>query len=161
MVPETPSMTDRTFGHFRPFLPFYPPNNPTNQNFEKIKKHLEIKLFYTCSVNDNRMMYGSWDIERNGQNFLSFWTIFCRFIFPLIRKFKILKKWKNTWRYYFTYVYHKWQSYNVWFLRYVVWRTGFFFFYDSWDMQRSTVEICSMSDRIFCHFEPFWTLLPP
>ena len=77
------------------FLPFYPPNNPTNQNFEKMKRHLEIWLFYMCSINDNRMMYGSWDIGRNGQNFLSFWTIFCPFIFPLIRKFKILKKWKK------------------------------------------------------------------
>ena len=33
---------------------------------------------------------------------------------------------KNTWRYYlFTEVYHKWRSYDVWFLRYTVWRTAF------------------------------------
>ena len=29
------------------FLPFYPPNNPENQNFEKMKKPLEISSFYT------------------------------------------------------------------------------------------------------------------
>ena len=29
------------------FLPFYPPNSPKNQNFKKMKKHLEIPSFYT------------------------------------------------------------------------------------------------------------------
>ena len=38
-------------------LPFYPPNNPENQNFEKMKnKSLEILSLYK---NDNHMMYGS------------------------------------------------------------------------------------------------------
>ena len=37
------------------------------------------------------------------------------------------EKIKNTWRYYwFTTVYHKWQSYHVWFLRYGLPRTKFF-----------------------------------
>ena len=37
------------------------------------------------------------------------------------------EKIKNTWRYYwFTTVYHKWQSYHVWFLRYGLLRTEFF-----------------------------------
>ena len=31
---------------------------------------------------------------------------------------------KNTWRYYhFTHLHHKWQSYDVWFLRYGAWQT--------------------------------------
>ena len=52
--------------------------------------------------------------------------------YPLTtQKIKILKKWKNTWRYYhFTQVYHKWQSYDVWFLRYQVWWTEFFIILD-------------------------------
>ena len=29
-----------------------------------------------CTINDNHMMYGSSDMERDGQNFLSFWAIF-------------------------------------------------------------------------------------
>ena len=29
------------------FLPFYFHNNPKNQNFEKMKKHLETSSFYT------------------------------------------------------------------------------------------------------------------
>ena len=34
---------------------------------------------------------------------------------------------KNTWRYYhFTHLHHKWQSYDVWFLRYGAWQTEFF-----------------------------------
>ena len=41
------------------------------------------------------MIYGSWNIERDGQNFLSFWTIF--YLFTLItQKVIILKKWQNS-----------------------------------------------------------------
>ena len=36
---------DHSFG---PFLPFYPLNKPQNQNFEKMKKCLEILSFYAC-----------------------------------------------------------------------------------------------------------------
>ena len=44
------------------------------------------------------------------------------------KNIKILKNWgKKPWTYYhFTYVYHKWQSYDVWLLRYGVWQTEFF-----------------------------------
>ena len=42
-------------------------------------------------------------------------------------KIKVFKKWKKSRRYYhFTLVYHKWQSYDVWFLRYGAWQTEFF-----------------------------------
>ena len=37
--------------------------NPNNQNFEKLKKLLEISLFYTCVSRTSHMRYGSWDIE--------------------------------------------------------------------------------------------------
>ena len=61
------------------FLSFYPPYNQKNQNFEKMKKLPgDIIILPKCKINDNHMMYGSWDTERNGQN-LSFWTIFCPF----------------------------------------------------------------------------------
>ena len=43
-----------------------------------------------------------------------------------IWKIKILRKWKKTnWKYHFTYVYHKWLSYDVWSLRHGIWQTGF------------------------------------
>ena len=32
---------------------------------------------YMYTINDNHMMYGSWDTEHDGQNFFSIWTIFC------------------------------------------------------------------------------------
>ena len=61
-------------------------------------------------------------------NFLLFWTIFCTFSPLTTRKIKILKKWKkNNGRYYhITHVYLKWQSYDVWFLRYEAWQIEFF-----------------------------------
>ena len=80
------------------FLHFYPPNNTKSQNFEKIFKNTwryyhftdvyhewqshdvwtpgDIITLHMCTVNDNHMMYSSWDMECDGQNFLSFWTIF-------------------------------------------------------------------------------------
>ena len=54
---------DRIFCHFGPFLPFYPCNNPKNQNFEKLKKTPgDIIILHMCAINDNHMMYGSWEI---------------------------------------------------------------------------------------------------
>ena len=76
----------------------------------------DIIILHLCTTNDN-MIYGSWDMELN--------RIFCHFgpffaLLPLSnQKIKILKKWKNAWRYFhFTLAYHKWQPYHVWFLRY-------------------------------------------
>ena len=47
---------------------------------------------------------------------------------PKISRF--WKNLKNAWRYYFTHVYHKLQSYDAWFLRYQVRRTEFFVILD-------------------------------
>ena len=111
------------------FLPFYPTNNPKNQHFQRMEKSPEDIILHMCTKNENHMMYGSWDIER--ENFLSFWTIFCPFTSLTTWKIKILKNEKNSWRYYhFTQVYHKWQSYGVWFLRYGAWRTEVFVILD-------------------------------
>ena len=77
-------------------LPFLPRNNPKNQYFEKMKKTPgDIIILHRCTINDNHMMYGSWDTEYDRQNFLSFWTIFCPFIPLKTRKIKILKKFKK------------------------------------------------------------------
>ena len=136
---------------FTPFFPFDPLNNLKNQNFEKWKKDLEILLFYTCTINDNQMvygsciwsateffchfqlfvvllptlttckikiwkkwkkcleiiilfkctindnhmMYGSWDMKQDRQNFLSFRAIFCSFTSLTTPKIKLLKKLKQ------------------------------------------------------------------
>ena len=74
--------------HFCPLTP----KNPENQNFENIEKTQgDIILLRMCTINEDHMMYGSRDMERNGQNFLSSWAIFCRFT-PTNYKIKILKK---------------------------------------------------------------------
>ena len=86
-----------------------------------------------CTTNDNHMMYGSWDMEPNGQNFLSFWIIFCPFTPPTnnLKNLNSEKLKKKPWRYYhFTNVYHKWQSHDVWFLTYQAWWTEFFVILD-------------------------------
>ena len=66
------SMADIFFLIFDHLLPFYPPNNPENQNFEKMKKmpvdiiilHMKkmpgnIIISHKCTINDNYMMYDS------------------------------------------------------------------------------------------------------
>ena len=91
----------------------------------------DIIILCRCAINDKHIMYGSWATECDRWNLLSFWTIFCTFIPLTTQKNKILKKWKKAWRYYhFTQVYNKWQSYDVWFLRYEAWQTEFFVILD-------------------------------
>ena len=62
------------------FLPFNLPNNLKNQNSQKMKKSPgDITILHKCTINYSHMMYGSWDMECNRHNFLSFWTVFCPF----------------------------------------------------------------------------------
>ena len=116
------------------FLPFYPPPpSPLT-----IQKSGDIVILHMCTKNDNHIMYGSWDMKRDRQNFLSLWTAFCHFTPQQPKKSKFWKTEKNAWRYYhFKHVHHKWQSNDVWFLRYEARQT------------------------IFCHFGLFFALLPP
>ena len=55
------------------FLPFCP-MDPENQNFKKKKKAAGDIVLHrcTCTINNNHIMYGSWDMEHDG-NFLSFY----------------------------------------------------------------------------------------
>ena len=56
---------------FHHFWHFYPPNNLKNQNFEKLKNAPgDVIILNTCSINYNHMMYGSKDMECDGQNYL-------------------------------------------------------------------------------------------
>ena len=52
-------------------------------------------FFHMCTKNHNHMMYGSWDIDFDRHNFLSFWVMFCPFTALRIRKNKILKEWEK------------------------------------------------------------------
>ena len=108
------------------FLPFYPlkTSKITILKNEKICWTYRFTLVYQKSV---IMMYGSWDMECDRQNVLSLWTAFNLLLPYGPIKSKFWKNEKNTWRYYhFTNVYHKWQSYDMWFFIYGVQQTDFF-----------------------------------
>ena len=85
------------------------------------------------------MTYLSWDMERDRQNLLSFWTILCIFILPNNPKNQHFEKMDPPQRYYhFTHVYHKWQQlYDAWFLKHEAWQQNFLSFW-----------------TIFCSFTP-------
>ena len=73
----------------------------TAQNIKILKKWKkktpgDIINLHTCTKNYNHMMYGSWDMKHDRQNFLSFWTVFCHFTPLTTQKIKILKNWKKT-----------------------------------------------------------------
>ena len=107
-------------GHF---LPFDPPNSPKNQNFEKNEKQKktpgDITILHMCFINENHMMYGSWDKERDRQNFFLLRTFFFVYLPPNNPENQNFEKWKKRVEISFTQVYHKWQSYDAWFLRYL------------------------------------------
>ena len=75
------------------FCTFTPLTHPKNQDFEKMKKtSRDIIILHICTINDSHMMHVSGDIECNGQNFLSFWSVFCFFTPLTTQKNKVLKK---------------------------------------------------------------------
>ena len=77
-VREIQSETDRIFCHFGPFL-------PKMEILSFTHVHHKWQSYNVCS----------WDMKYNGQNFLSFWTIFCPFTSLTTWKIKILKKSKK------------------------------------------------------------------
>ena len=93
-------------------MPFYP------QNFEKWKNLLEISLFYTCVPKITIIWCMVPEIQsETGRIFCHFGPFFALSAPWQLGKSKFWKTEKNAWRYYhFTHVYHKWQSYDVWFL---------------------------------------------
>ena len=38
-------------------------------------------ILHICTINDNHMTHGSWDMKCVSHNFLSFWIVFCSFTF--------------------------------------------------------------------------------
>ena len=106
-------------------LSFSSPNNQENK--KQSYGYYPFILLYVCTINEDYLMHGSWDIRHNRLE------IFGRFLpfYPLppdhpgsenIEKIK-----KKTWTYYhFTHMYQKWRSYYVWVLIYGVLQTYFF-----------------------------------
>ena len=58
------------------FLAFYP---LTTQKIKIMKTTGDIIILQMCTINENHMMYGSWDMEHDRHNFLSFQAIFLSF----------------------------------------------------------------------------------
>ena len=143
MVPELWSTQTKIFVILDHFLHFYPPNNPKNQNFEKMKKTPgDIIILHKCTINGNHMMYGSWNIRCDRQMD----KIFCHFgsFFALLPfnspKNQNLKKWERC--------------------------LGISSFYTS--VPKSMIicytipEIWHVTDlNVIFHFRLFFTLLPP
>ena len=68
MAPEISSAMDQIFSYFGPFFALLPPspppiphpNNPKNQNLEKMKNMPgDIIILHMCTINDTHMIYGS------------------------------------------------------------------------------------------------------
>ena len=78
------------FSFWAIFFSFSPPTIQKMKISRLKKASGDIIILHTCAINDNHMMYFSWDTGHNRHNFLSFWTIFCP------RKSKIFEQIKNT-----------------------------------------------------------------
>ena len=144
IVPQIWSAKTEFFVILDCLLPFYPSNNPKNQNFEKMKTHPgDIITLHMCTINDNHMMYGSWDIECDGQNFLSFSTVFCSFTLLTTQKIIILKKWKK--------------HLEIISLLNKCTINDSHMMYGSWDMKRDRCNCYFSFWAIFCLFTPLTT----
>ena len=69
--------TDRFWWFWATFCSFTLLTIRKTKILKKFKKRHGDIILHLRTKNDNRMMYGSWDMECNRHNFLSFWTIFC------------------------------------------------------------------------------------
>ena len=103
------------YASFLSFWAIFCPSTPQpTQKIKILKKWKkmpgDIILLHMCTINEDHMIYGSWEIRRTTHNFSSFWATFCPF-YPTDNpeNQNIVKINKNAWRYYpFTHVYHKW-----------------------------------------------------
>ena len=102
------------------FLHFFPTNNLENQNLKKNEKTPRyIIILHSVPQMTIILRYGVQQTE-----FLYF-GLFLTLLATNQKNENFEKMKKNAWRYYdFTHKYHKWKSYNVWFLRYGVQHFG-------------------------------------
>ena len=91
---------DRIICHFGPFFALLHslPNNPENQNFQKMKKASgDVIILNLCNKKHDHMMYAYSDMEcLLGHNFLLFQAIYCFFAPLMTPKIKIWKKCKKA-----------------------------------------------------------------
>ena len=162
-------------GNFRSFLALQPLKNPKNQNSERWKNLLEISSFNTCAPKITIIWCIVPEIQSETQNFLSFWAIFCPFTSPPpppptcppppndlkyqdFEKKKKMKKMPGDIIILYIHVYHKWRSYDIWFLKYKMRQTNIFdifvhfLFFQSLDnLENQNFNIEKNTWR-YCHF---------
>ena len=125
-VPEIQSETDKKFCQFEPFFALLPPTLMilNIKILKKMKKCLEILSFYTymCTTNEDHIWFLKYKVRQTEVvNILGCFLPFQSLDKLENQNFNIEK---NTWRYYhLTHLYHKWQSYDIGFLRYRVQQT--------------------------------------
>ena len=117
---------------FCPFTtpPASPPNDSKKSKFwSKIKSMSGDIILLSIHVCHKWTSYDIWFLKCKVW-LTEIFVILCHFLLvqpPDNLEYQNSKIEKSTWRYYhFTHLHHKWQSYDVWFLRYEVWRTEFF-----------------------------------
>ena len=122
------------------FLPFYPPNNPENQNFEKMKKNIW-RYHHFTQVYCKWQSYDLWLLRYEAQQteFFLIWAIFCPFTPLSTQKIKILKKRKKS-REILSFSTSVPQMTIIWYM---------------------VPEIWSVTARMFCHFGPFFYPFTP
>ena len=76
------------------FLPFQPLTTQKIKILKLEKIPEDIINLHICNINDNNMMYGSWDKKHKEQNFCHFGPFFA-LLPPTTRKIKILKNRKK------------------------------------------------------------------
>ena len=92
----------QNFLWFLTIFAFLPPYNRDKKLFEKIKNQMPGDIIlHMCTINENHMMNGSWDMKRDRPNVSSFWFIFYTFSPLPTQKIKILKNRKKSLRRHF------------------------------------------------------------
>ena len=97
-----------------------------------------LSFLHLCITSVNHIIYSSWYRERDRQNFLSFWAIFCPFLSLTTQKMKILKKRKKKKHL------EKRSFYTCAPQMTIIWCM--------------VPRIWSAADKIFCHFGPFFAI---
>ena len=92
--------------HFCPFTPLATQATKILKNYKKMPGDL---ILHTCTINDNQMMYCSWDIKHDRENFSVILSHFLSFYSTKNQKnLNFEKNEKKAWRYHhFTQVYQK------------------------------------------------------
>ena len=105
MLPEICSAKDIIFCQFGPFFALLPCYWSRKLKFEKnVKNPRVIILLHMCTINEDHMIYNSWDIK--AVEFFVIWGHFLPSDPPNNPKNQNFEK--HTWRYHhFTHVYHK------------------------------------------------------